>query len=115
MQTPDEKTFKNKINRLPAFACSMTRAALGTAVARLCQLAIGTDASLRVQAPEESVIASRHGGIGLCENELAFPAQCRTKFRMTGVEALRFPNHAAPPEAAFKMARVTDTLASLTL
>ena len=93
----------------------MTRAAFRTAVAGLRQLAIRTDASLSVHTPEQAVIAGRHARIGLGKNELAFPAQRRTHVRMIGVEALRFPNHAAPPAAAFIMALVTATRASFTL
>ena len=93
----------------------MACAALGTAVSRLCQFAVRTDAGLGVQAPEEAVVACRLRSVGFGENELALPAQRRTQIRGVEVEAVRFPNHAATPDAAFKMARVTATLASCTL
>jgi hypothetical protein len=47
------------------------------------------------------------------KNELAFPAQRRTEVWMICVKAVEFAFHAAPP--AFKMARLSDTLASCTL
>ena len=93
----------------------MTGAVFRAAIARLGHFAIGTDAGLRVQAPEQAIIACRHRGIRLGENELALPAQRRAQVRMISIEALRFPNHAAPPDAAFKIARVTATRASFTL
>ena len=90
MQTPDEKTRKTASFCLPTFSCPMAPAALRTAIARLRQFAIGTDAGLGVQAPEQAVVAGGHRRIGLGQNELAFPAQRRTQVRMIGVEAFRF-------------------------
>jgi len=92
----------------------MTCTALRTAVARLGQFAIRSNAGLCVQAPEKAIIAGGHRRIVLSQNELAFPTQVGTQVRMAGIETIRFLDHAAPPEA-FKMARVTATFASLTL
>ena len=110
---PSQDLFMKPV--LATFSRPMTRALFRTAVAGLRQLAIWTNASLGVQAPEQAVVAGRHRRIGLGENELSFPAQRRTQVRMIDVEALRFPNHAAPPDAAFMMALVTATRASFTL
>src|SRR5579862_7326070 len=97
----------------------MTAAAIRTAIARLGQFAIGADAGLRVQTPEKAVIACRYRRIGLGQNELALPAQRGAQVRIVGIEAFRFLDqfldHAAPPDAAFKMARLTATFASFTL
>ena len=60
---------------LPAFPGAMTGAVLRVAIAWLCQFAIGTNAGLCVQAPEQALIRSRYRGIGLGKDELAFPAQ----------------------------------------
>ncbi len=72
-----------------------------------------------MQAPEKAVIAGGHRRIGLGQNELAFPAQRGAQVRIVGIEAFRFLDHfldhAAPPEAAFKRARVKATFASFTL
>ena len=92
----------------------MTGAALRIAIARFGQFAVGTNTRLCVDAPEQAVVARRHSGVGFGENELALPPQRRTQIRMIGVEA-RFPDHAAPPDAAFMMARVSATRASFTL
>ena len=92
----------------------MTCPALRTAVAGFSHFAIGTDARLCVQTPEKALIAGGYCRIGLGQNELAFPPQVRTQVWMTGIETLRFVDHAAAPEA-FRMARVTATFASLTL
>ena len=93
----------------------MTAAALRTAIAWLRQFAIRTNAGLSVQAPEKAVIAGGHRRIGLGQNKLTFPAQRGAQVRMKGIETFRFLDHAAPPEAAFKRARVTATFASFTL
>jgi hypothetical protein len=66
----------------------MTGAALRIAIAGLGQLAIGTNAGLSVQTPEQAVVACGHSRIGLGKNELAFPAQRRAEVWMIGVEAL---------------------------
>src|SRR5438132_14102148 len=55
------------------------------------------------------------GRIRFSQDELTLPAQRRTEVGMIGVEAIRFANHAAPPEAAFNIARFTATRASCTL
>src|SRR5579864_3237904 len=99
---------------LSTFSGAMTRTAFRTTVSRLRQFAVRADAGLRVQAPKQAVVAGEHGRVRLGQNELAFPAQRRTQVRMSGVET-RFPNHAAPPDAAFIMALATATRASFTL
>ena len=72
---PKQKDAQSLDPILSAFPGAMTGAALRAAVARLCQFAIGANASLCMQAPEQAVIAGRHRGIGLGQNELALPAQ----------------------------------------
>jgi hypothetical protein len=93
----------------------MTGASFRVAIAWFCQFSVGSDAGLCVHAPEQAVVAAGHAGVGLSENELAFPAQCRTEVRMIGIEAIGFADHAAPPEAALRIARFTATRASWTL
>ena len=85
------------------------------ALAGLSQLAIRANAGLSVDAPEQAIVRARHGRVRLGENELALPAQRRTEVRMIGVKAIRLTDHAAPPEAAFRIARFTATRASCTL
>ena len=80
----------------------MARAALGAAVAGFGQLAVGTDAGLGVQAPEQAVVAGGHCGIGLGENELAFPTQGRTQVRMIGVKAIGFAESCGTSECGFQ-------------
>ena len=53
----------------------MTGSVLRAAIAWLRQFAIGANARLCVQAPEQALIASRNRGIGLGEDELTLPAQ----------------------------------------
>jgi hypothetical protein len=60
------------------------------AVARFSQLAVGPDASLCVDAPEQPFIRGRNGWVGFSEDELRFPAQGRAEVRMIGVEAIGF-------------------------
>ena len=100
---------------LITFSRPMAATAFRAAVAGLGQFAIWTNTGLSVNAPEQAIIAGRHRRIRLGENELTFPAQGRTEVRMIGIEAIRFANHAAPPWAAFKMARFTAIRASCTL
>lgn len=100
--------------RLAAFASAVTSTVLRAAIAGFGQLAIGTDTGLTVKTPEETVVACGHGGIQLCQYELAFPSQSRAEIWMVNVESLRFADHAAPP-VAFMMARFTATRASCTL
>jgi hypothetical protein len=84
------------------------------AVSGFGHFSIGADASLRVQTPEQAFVGRWHGGIGLGEDELPFPAQRGAEIWVFRVEALGFALHAAPP-AAFKMARLTATRARWTL
>jgi hypothetical protein len=72
---PEQKDAQNLGPMLPAFPGAMTGAVLRVAIARLGQFAIGANAGLCVQAPEQALIASRYRGIGLGKDELAFPAQ----------------------------------------
>ena len=92
----------------------MTCPVLRTAVAGLGHFTIRPDAGLCVQAPEKAIIAGGDSWVGLGQNELSFPAQVGTQVGEVGIETLRRFHHAAPPEA-LSMARVTATLASLTL
>src|SRR5580698_20255 len=94
----------------------MTGATLQAAVAGLGQIAIGTNAGLAVQAPEQSIVAD-NAGIRFSRSELTLPSQCRAEVGMMDVETIRLPDHAAPPDAdaAFKIARFTATRASCTL
>src|SRR5437588_11988185 len=98
------------------------------AIARLSQHAVGTNAGLGVHAPEQAIVAGRHGRVGLCVYEQPFPAQSRAKVGMSGTEALALGlgDHAAPPvfnvrtsgivwPAARSSARFTAIDASLTL
>lgn len=100
---------------LTTFARSMARAGFRTAIAGLSQLAIRADAGLCVKAPEQAVVGAGHSRVRLRENELPFPTQGRTEVRMIGVEAIRFADHAAPPDTAFRIARFTAIRASRTL
>jgi hypothetical protein len=93
----------------------MTGSAFRIAVSGFCQRAIRTDARLSMDAPEQAVVAWRHADIGFGKNELAFPAQRRAQVRMMNVEAIRFPNHETPLDAALKIARLSATRASWTL
>ena len=93
----------------------MTGTGSRVAIAGLSQLTIRPDAGLRVYAPEEAVVRGRHARVGVRQNELTLPPQCGTEVRMIGVEAIGFADHAAPPEAAFRMARFIATRASWTL
>jgi len=72
---PQQKDAQNLGAILPAFPGAMTGAVLRDAIARLGQFAIGANAGLRVQAPEQALIASRYRGIGLGKDELTLPAQ----------------------------------------
>src|SRR6267378_244410 len=103
------------LTQLATVSCSVAGASLGATVARLCQIAVGTDAGLGVQAPEQTVVRARHGGIGFGKDKLAFPAQRRTEIRIVGIESIGLADHAAPLDAAFRSARFTATRASCTL
>lgn len=93
----------------------MTGTSSRVAVAGLSQLTVRPDAGLRVHAPEEAVVTAGHARVGVRQNELTLPPQRGTEVRMIGVEAIGFADHAAPPEAAFRIARFTATRASWTL
>ena len=73
---------------LSAFSRAVAFPARGRAVARLRQFAVGADASLGVDAPEQAFIRWRDGRIGLGEDELCFPAQGRAEIGMFGVETI---------------------------
>jgi len=103
--------------RLPTLPRAVTGAARGRAVAGFGQLAVGPNAGLGMDAPEHAFVRRRDCRVRLRKNELRFPSQCGAEVRMTGIEASGFRNrglgnHAAPPVAAFRMARLTATLAS---
>ena len=93
----------------------MTGAAFRPAVAGFGQIAVRADAGLGVDAPEQAIVARWHARIGFRENELAFPAKRGAEVGVIDAEAIRSLNHAAPPDAAFKMARLTATRATCTL
>jgi len=99
---------------LLALPGAVARAVLGGTVARLGQFSIGPNTGLRVHAPEQAVVTGLHVGIRLRSDELSLPPQRRTQVRAVRIEALAFPDHAAPP-AAFRMARFTETRANWTL
>jgi len=90
----------------------MAGSGIRTAVAGLSQFAIGANAGLAVKAPEEPVVAGRHSGIGLGGDELALPSQSCAQVCVVKVETAGSADHAATPEAAFKMALFTATRAS---
>jgi hypothetical protein len=111
---PKQKDAQNLGPILSAFSGAVAGAGFRAAIARLGHFAIRSNAGLRMQTPEQAIIAGGHCGIGLGEDELTLPPQRRAQIRMIGVEAFRFIDHAVPP-AAFKMARATATLANFTL
>src|SRR5919202_1281443 len=94
--------------------CAVTFPERRRAVTRLGDFAVGTDARLGVDTPEQTGVRRRHRGVRLGLDELPFPAQSRTEVRMIGIEAVKFAFHAAPP-AALRMARFSDTRARRTL
>jgi hypothetical protein len=70
-----QKDAQNLGPFLPAFPGAVTGAVLRVAIARLCQFAIGANAGLCVQAPEQALIASWDRGVGLGQDKLTLPAQ----------------------------------------
>jgi len=98
-----------------ALARSMANTAFGSAVPGFGHVAIRTNASLGMKAPEQAVGRLGRCGVSFGENKLPFPAQRAAQVRMIGIEALGFRNHAVFPNPAFKMARVRATRASCTL
>src|SRR5580700_2901424 len=97
---------------LSAFSRAVAFPARGRAIPRLRQLAVRANASLSVDAPEQAFIRWRDGRVGLGEDELCFPAQCRAEIGMFSVETIGLlkrgsADHAAPSDAAFMMARLT--------
>src|ERR1035441_388075 len=105
---------------LPAFSHSVAAPRSRRAISRLGQLSIGADARLSVRTPKQSVVRRLYCGIRLSQNELSLPAQRWTKIRMLDIEAIRLANyflcdHAAPPAAAFRIARFSATRANCTL
>jgi hypothetical protein len=64
----------------------------GRALSRLGQLTVGSNASLRVDAPEQTFIRGRNSWIGLGENELRLPAQGRAQVRIIRIKAIGFLN-----------------------
>jgi hypothetical protein len=79
-----------EVGYLPALPRAVALSAGRRAVARLGQLAVGTNASLSVDAPEQTFIRGRNGWVGFGEDELRLPAQGRAEARMIGVEAIGF-------------------------
>jgi len=75
MLIPNKKTRKTSGAILLTFPGAMTGAVLRAAIARLGEFAVGANAGLRVQAPEQALIGSRHRGVGLGKDKLALPAQ----------------------------------------
>jgi hypothetical protein len=82
-----------------AFPCAVTLSSTIVAVAGFGQMAIGTDASLGIHAPEQTIIAGRYGRVTLGVNEKPLPTKPGTQVRMVCIEALALGsrNHAAPP------------------
>ena len=110
-------TYGDDLPHLSAISRAVALALARGAIAGFSQFSVGADASLRVQTPEKTVVRGLHRGIGFGEDKLAFPAQRRAEVRAIGVEAIGFGarslgDHAAPPEAALRMARFTATRAS---
>src|ERR1700686_810028 len=103
------------LTQLTTVTCSVAGTSLGATVTGLCEIAVGTDTSLSVKAPEQTVVRARHGGIGFGKDKLAFPAQRRAEIRIVGIESIGLADHAAPPDEAFRSARFTATRASCTL
>ena len=102
--------------KLVAFSGTVALPAVRAAVAGFGQFTIRANTGLGVDAPEQAVIRSLHRRVRLRGDELPLPAQRRTQPGMVDVETFRFAvNHAAPPEAAFRKARLTATRASWTL
>src|SRR5690348_13550248 len=86
------------------------------AIARLGQLAVRSNAGLRVNTPEVAVITWRHRWIGFDIQINPLPAQRRTQVRMVRIETFPFvDNHARSPFAACRIARLTATRANLIL
>lgn len=70
----------------------------GATITGFGELAIGTDAGLRVHAPEESVVAGLNGLVVSCGDELSFPAKVGTEIRVRDVKAgFAAMNHERPP------------------
>jgi hypothetical protein len=108
---------------LSTFSRTVTLAVVGRAIAGLSHFSIGSDACLRVNTPEQTIIGWLHGWIVFGEDELTLPAQGGTEVGMVSVEAIRLTDrfraeigckvHAAPP--AFRIARFSATRANCTL
>jgi len=84
MQTPDEKTLKTGAFVYPHFRVPYS-CGPRAAIAWLRQFAIGPSRSV-CAGTRKAVIAGGHRGIGLSQNELAFPAQRGAQVRMIGIE-----------------------------
>jgi len=102
---------------LAAVSGAMAASAGRGAVAGFGQFAVGADAGLGMKAPKQAVVGARNGRVVVREDEQPFPAQCGAEIGSIGIEAIGFRagslgNHAVPPEAAFRMARLTATRAS---
>jgi hypothetical protein len=82
-----------------AFSGAMTLSSTIVAVARFGQLAVGTDASLSIHAPEQTIVAGRYGRVTFGVDEKPLPTKPGTQVRMVCIEALALGsrNHAAPP------------------
>jgi hypothetical protein len=69
-----------------AFPGAMALSGDLAAVARLGQLAVGTDACLGVHAPKQTVIAGRHGMVALGIDEKSLPTKRGAQMRMAGIK-----------------------------
>jgi hypothetical protein len=110
--------FARRIENLFAVSGFVADASSRTAIARLGQFSIGTNAGLGVQAPKQTFIRVRDSWIVIGKNELSLPAQRWTEVSPIRVKSIVFRNfllicahHAAPP-AAFRIARFRATRAS---
>jgi hypothetical protein len=82
-----QKDAQNLGRILSAFSSTVAGAAFRAAIAGLGHFAIRSNAGLRMQAPEQAIVAGRNCNIGLCENELPLPPERRAQVRMICVEA----------------------------
>src|ERR1019366_1746194 len=68
---PAHRTGASQIlNNSAALPCPVALATGGRAGAGLGQLAVGTDACLGMDAPEQAVVGGRHGGVVVHADEL---------------------------------------------
>src|SRR4030088_2483472 len=86
------------LTQLATGSCSVARASLRATVAWFSEIAVRADASLSVEAPEQTVVRARHGRIRFGKDKLTFPAERRAEIRVVGIESIGLADHAAPPD-----------------